>query len=260
MFKTLSDRYLRENPLEHPVVPLKTNHGGITQITKFSYKVDKNGRRVRVTQNGDMCRTMNMRLPLIFSPEVWSRHDYSLEDVIDTLNYFRSIHLWQLAVTLGVPLSNSSVKLAFSSPTSMVFSSKAIVMVKIATHLRKHYKFPAQSVLDRTHEDHVPPLPVHRIPARTYQMWMGRTPQEKTETSMLTENEVEHLFTWKDILLVPMWMEKDCIYMIRVIDEHTFHASKRDCDSLSTRPIHFRCKGFLFYGLVDEAAFFLPDY
>ena len=104
-----------------------------------------------------------MRLPLTFCPDTWVRHRYSLEDVVDVLNYNQSDILWHLALLLGIPLSNSSVKISFAHPTAMVFSSKAIVMVKITNHLRRYYAFAPQNVLDKTHEDHVPPLPVHRL-------------------------------------------------------------------------------------------------
>ena len=139
---------------EHPVVLIVTEHQGLTQITHIPYTHETDGRRTLSTAKRCSTRTMRLCLPLLFTPEVWVRHQYSLEDVVDTLNYFKSNQLWKLAVLLGIPLSNSSVKISHSSPTSMVFSSKAIVMVKIVAFLRKHYIFPDKSVLDKTHDDH----------------------------------------------------------------------------------------------------------
>jgi hypothetical protein len=245
--------------VEHPVVPIQSEFGGIVQHTSFEYKVHDSGRRIQVEQRGMMKRTVKMTLPLMFSPDVWRRHEYSLEDVIDTLNYFKSIHLWQLAVLLGIPMSSSSVKAAFSSPTAMVFSSKAIVMYKIASHLRKYYTFPTCSVLDRTHEDHVPPLPVHRIDPKVYTYWKSKCSLDKSHIHMLGEN-VSEVFTWRDIYMLPMWMEHDCIYMIRGVEENVFTACQRESDSLSTRPLMFRCGGVRYFGLIDEAAFFLPAF
>lgn len=251
--------------IEHPVVPILCTCSGLNQTTEFHYTVDANGKRVALPElsnakPGTMRRRMCMRLPLLFSPEVWIRHKYSLADVIETLNYFRSIHLWQLAVLLGIPLSNSSVKLAFSTPTSMVFSSKAIVLVKIANHLRKYYKFAKTCVLDKTHEDHVPPLPVHRVPMPTYQLWKQHTPSDKNRVNMLSRNSVAQVFTWNGVQMVPLWMEGDCIYMIRVVTQLMFEQSGRESDALATKPIEFMCAGMLYCGLVDEAAFFLPSY
>lgn len=133
-------------------------------------------------------------------------------------------------------------------------------MFKIASLLRKHYTFPSASVLDRTHEDHVPPLPVHRIDPKLYAHWKSQTSPDRSGISMLQENILSDVFRWKDIIMLPMWLENDCLYMIRGVDEPTFIASERECDSLSVRPLHFSCNGVRYYGLIDEAAFFLPAF
>lgn len=254
---------LATDELEHPVVSIDSACQGMIQHSEFYYTVDENGRRVQVHNStpkaGTMRRRMQMKLPLLLSPDVWIRHNYSLADVIETLNYYRSIHLWQLAVLLGIQLSSSSVKLSFSTPISMVFSSKAIVMCKIANHLRKYYTFPTAVVLDKTHEDHVPPLPVNRIPAAEYDHWKQRAP-DRQDISMLSDNVIAEPFAWRNVLLAPMWMEGDCVYMIRVVDEPTFVASGREALSLATQPIRFRDhQNRRYCGLVDEAAFFLPN-
>lgn len=243
--------------VDHPVVAISTDNEGLNQCTEFSYTVSDCGKRT-CTTNGPMRRKVRMKLPLLLSPEVWMRHNYSFEDIIDTLNYFKSIHLWQVAMLLGIQLHASSVKLSFSTPSSMVFSSKAIVLVKIANQLKKCFpqQYNAVNVLDRSHEDHVPPLPVHRIDTEEYQTWKRRTPLE-TDIKMLRPNKVDHVFHWKDIVLVPMWMEGDCIYMVRVVNKEVYEQSTRDTDSISTMPPRFIYQGTMLYG-VDEAAFFLP--
>jgi hypothetical protein len=215
MFKSVDD--------ESPVVHVTTEHEGLTQVSNLNYSFDENGKR---HLEGPCKRTIKLRLPLIFTPEVWRRHEYSLEDVIDTLNYFKSNQLWQLALLLGIPLSNSSVKLSFSGPCSLVFSSKAIVMVKIGDLLRKHYSFPETSVLDKTHNDHVPQLPVHKIRADSHQYWKARVPE--SSYSHLERKNISEFFSWKDIQMVPMALEGDHLYMIRVVAEGVFLNSERE--------------------------------
>lgn len=251
--------------LEHPVVPVRSECAGLNQVTQFYYTVDDTGKRCEVRPGakppaGTMRRRMHMRLPLLFSPEMWIRHKYSLSDVIETLNYFRSIHLWQLAVLLGIPLSNSSVKLAFSTPTALVFSSKAIVLVKIANQLRKFYTFSKVAVLDSTHEQHVPNVAVHRVPMETYQRMKKQAPADQNQISMIGSNTVEQVFDWEDIQIVPMWMESDSVYCVRVVPEDVFIKSGRECDSLVTKPVEFVCKGKKYCGVVDESCFLLPQY
>jgi len=243
-----------------PVPVIHTKNGDLNQGTEIHYKLDVSGSRVAAGEGVCMTRRMRMKLPLLFCPHVWRRHSYSLSDVVDTLNYFASMLLWQLAVLLGLQLSNSSVKLAFSSPSAMVFSSKAIVIERITKQLDKYYKFPPSSVLEKTHEEHVPPLPIHRINGMDYQLWKSRTPTREAQHNMMKVNVIEDVFEWKSITLVPMGMEDDCIYMIRVVDMRTFEESGRECGSLCERPMHFSLNGADMYGLCDEAAFFLPGY
>lgn len=246
--------------LDHPMTAVMTENEGLNQMTEIHYTLDENGNRIPTAQGKVMRRRMKMKLPLSFSPEVWHRHEYSLSDVIHTLDCFLSRHLWQLALMLGIPLSNSSVKLSFSSPTAMVFSSKAIVLIKIGQQLEKFYSFPERDVLDKNHDEHVPPLPIHRIDASDYQLWKSRTPKSRNDITILQTNVIDHVFHWKGIMMVPMWMESDCIYMMRVVTDETLINSKREHDSLATRPFCFDYKGQRLWGLCDEASFFLPRY
>lgn len=248
---------------EHPVVPIKTEHEGLTQCATFHYRVDPDGRRIQVKtpEDGTLRRTIRMNLPLICCPDMWIRHNYSLEDVVDTLNYIKPYDLWQLAVIFGIQLSNSSVRMAFSAPKSIHLSSKATVMIKIAQLLQKYYVFPSHNVLDKTHDEHVPALPVHRINARQYHYWKSRTPRERIDTSWLRPNRVSEFYHWREILLTPLWMEGDAIYMIRVVRRQVYIDSGRNIDVPATRPpVYLLGQDETYFGLADEAAFFLPEY
>jgi hypothetical protein len=251
---------IKVEDVEQPVVEITSMYDGMNQITEFHYDIDEYGNRIEAKQGQGMTRRMKMKLPLMFSPDFWKRHSYSLEDVVDTLNCFPSIHLWQLAVLLGVQLSNSSVKLVFSTPPAMVFSSKSIVLTKITSQLKKFYSFPETNVLDTTYEEHVPPLPIHRIPTAEYQLWKSRTPKLKHQIKILTPNHIDFIFNWKNITMVPMWLEDNCIYMMRVVTEDIYYQSGKEYKSLATRPATFIYNGIKMFGLCEECAFFLPKY
>ena len=235
-------------------VPIMSYHGGLVQESVFSYRIDNNGRR-RLDDDG-ITRKIRLTLPLMLTPDVWMRHEFSLVDVVDVLDCFKANQLWQLAQLLGIPVSSSSVKLGFSSASSIVCCSKAIIMEKITKTIRerKDIILRDQNVLDRTHEDHVPQLPVHYISNSEYSYWKGKV----QPMNMLTENIVDGLFKWKDILLTPIGLEGDHLYMIRVVSLDVFKASNRHCDSLVTKPVPFVFQGQIYCGLIDEAAYFLP--
>lgn len=242
-----------------PVVPIETEEDGLIQRTCIHYTTDRQGKRIRCRAGEGITRTIVMHLPLAFSPSTWVRHRYSFEDMVDIFNYNNSDLLWQLAVMLSVPLTNSSVKLSFARPTSMVFSSKAIVMVRIMNQLRQYYNFSSQSVLDKTHEEHVPPPPVHRITSEEYQHWKMITAACEP-LRMLGPNERPELFAWRGILLAPVCMEDNSIYMIRVITEEQSKRTGRTGESLVSQPVVFHTQGKTYHGLVDEACFFLPEF
>jgi hypothetical protein len=240
-------------------VQIVSQNSGLTQESTIYYRIDSNGRR-KICENDDgMCikRSIRFALPLMMTPEVWMRHNFSLSDVVDVLDCFKANQLWQLAQLLGIPVSSSSVKLGFSSAASIICSSKAIIMEKITKTIResKHYTFGEQSVLDKTHEDHVPQLPTHYISHNLYSYWKLKV----NPISMLNENPIGDLFVWKGITLTPIGLEGDHLYMIRVVRKDVFINSNRPNNSLVNRPVSFKLNNLTDYcGLIDEAAFFLP--
>ena len=245
--------------------PITLEHDGLTQRTEGWYQTSSEGKRHFLVHPQDAQthlgpiyrRLIRMRLPLNSTPAMWLRHNYSLADVVATLDCFRSIHLWQLAVLLTLPIANSSVKLGFSTPISMHFSSKAQVIYKLTSYLNQTFTFGTVNILDTLHMDHVPPLPVHRLPMKEYQRyasWVLPTVQ------ILQINECPHVWWWNRTCMVSLRMEGDALYAVRVLTESVFHASQREHRSLATTPLRLRHtqSAELLYGVMDEAAFFLP--
>ena len=237
-------------------VPIKSLHSGLVYESVISYRIDRNGRR-KVSDDPCIKRTIRLSLPLMMTPEVWMRHEFSVSDVIDVLDCFKANQLWQLAQLLGIPVSSSSVKLGFSSAASIICSSKAIIMEKIAKTIRERpdFTFGNQSVLEKTHEDHVPQLPVHYISHSLYCDWKAKV----NPASMLNMNTIDDLFHWKDITLTPIALERDHLYMIRIVPKSVFIQSNRANNSPVNRPIAFKLNDADYCGLIDEAAFFLPS-
>uniref|UniRef100_A0A6C0CL08 Uncharacterized protein n=1 Tax=viral metagenome TaxID=1070528 RepID=A0A6C0CL08_9ZZZZ len=235
-------------------VPIMSYHDGLVQESVFNYRLDNNGRR-RVDEAG-ITRTITLTLPLMLTPDVWMRHEFSLVDVVDVLDCFKANQLWQLAQLLGIPVSSSSVKLGFSSASSIVCCSKAIIMEKITKTIRerKDIILREQNVLDRTHEDHVPQLPVHYISNSDYSYWKSKM----QPMNMMSENIIDDMFVWKDITMTPLGQEGDHLYMIRLVSWDVFKASNRQCDSLVTKPVPFVFQNKIYCGLIDEAAYYLP--
>jgi hypothetical protein len=228
----------------------------LVQKSTYCYSPTKDGKRVSDGKN-TFRRVVTLTLPLMFSPFVWLRHRYSYEDVVDTLNCLRSIHLWYLALLFGIQMSSSSIKIAFSTPRAMTFSSKAIIMLKIAQHLKQTYSFSNENKLDKQVDDHVPPLPVHRIHSNTYSYWKVRA--QKQNIHMLTINIIKEAFQWQQLTLLPMWMEGDYIYMVRMVKRERLEESRRPIDSLVTQPIDIQYCGERWAGLTDEVMFFAPE-
>ena len=244
------------------VVPMRSDHGGLTQKSVMNYTV-VDGKRVPLPDTVDPServfqRSISMNLPLGFNPDTWRRHGYSFNDVVDTLDSFSSMHLWQFVLLCGLAPQSSSIKAAFQKPTSLTYSSKKIALTRITNFIGMSFKFPDQSVLDQIHTDHVPPPPIHRIPTQLYYKWKKLTPLPLTR-KFLIPNYVNDVFEWNGIMMIPWEMQGDNIYMIRLVQKSEFVRSGRRDDSYSTRCPKFIYKDKTYYGIYDEVAFFLPS-
>lgn len=230
------------------------DHEGLTQHTELTYNIDDNAKRER-NQDWVFRRSIDLHLPLFLTIPVWKRHGYTQQDIRTTLSYFHSIHLWQCALLFGISASNSSIKLAFATPESMVYGSKAIVTRKIERHLFATYDFPdAGSTLDIYRDDHVPPLPLHTLDSRTYAEMSAMVPEN---IDMLGVIEYPSSIRWRDIDIVPLWIEQDALYCIRIVALDVFKDSGRvRTPSLSNKPLDVLVDGVLFAG-VEEAMFFV---
>jgi hypothetical protein len=230
---------------------------GLTQQTTVKYNI-QNCKRHLVPKKFVFTRVVNLHLPLFLTIPLWKRHGYSMIDIHTTLEFFSSIHLWQCALLYGISASNSAIKLAFATPESMVYGSKAIVIRKIEKVLKQTFDFrQTGSVLDTVRDDHIPPLPLHRLDAATYLQLLLRLP--KQPVNMLETIYFDDCYNWNGIQVVPLWMEKDALYCVRIINKTVFSNSgrvRKQC--LSNRPLDIVIKENSFAG-VEEAMFFISE-
>jgi hypothetical protein len=208
-------------------------------------------------RTGEMVRTVHMVLPLFLTLPVWQRHDYSLDDVQVTLDCFSAENLWQCALLLGVTTSNSAVKLSFTTPESLVFSSKAIVIRKLIKLLHDNQFFTSQvSVLDKVRDEHEPPLPIHRLCRSDFELLCSLMPTQPV--ALLRAIPVVRTFRFKNTDIVPLWVEGGALYCVRVVPADVYQSARKPCRSLSTRPLDIRI-GDLEYAGLEEAMFFEPS-
>lgn len=234
---------------------IKYTHSGLTQQTTVHYNIENSKRHIS-EKNFVFTRVVHLHLPLFLTIPVWKRHGYSMADIHVTLEFFSSIHLWQCALLYGISASNSAIKLAFATPESMVYGSKAIVIRKIEKVLQQTHDFPTSgTVLDTIRDDHIPPLPLHSLDSETYDQLLSHMPPQPV--NMLDTIFYKDYFQWKDIKVVPLWIEKEALYCIRIICMDEFRNSERvKTPCLSNRPLDIRVGQMEFAG-VEEAMFFV---
>jgi hypothetical protein len=226
---------------------------GLTQVSEVEY-MTVDCKRVSQGESMPFKRQIKLNLPLFLTKEVWIRHNYSLSDVHTTLEFFSSLLLWQTAILNGIMTSNSTVKLAFSSPESMVYGSKAIVIRKLERMMDDIFDFPRKSVLDTERCLHVPPIPIHTIAKEEWQDMYNNLPS-LTQNNLLVPIYVNKFFKWKDIMIVPMWLEKGAIYCVRIVTADVFNSSGRKDDAICRKPLYIIVHGKQYRGL-EESCFF----
>jgi hypothetical protein len=118
----------------------------------------------------EITRTMKCKISSFLHPEIWKRHDYSFADIVQTIEYFREIHLWHFVLLF----SQDTIASQAAMPSMMDEESKIIrnlsnaisTSTKIAKEIFDtfpNHQSKIQSVLTFPSDLHKPRLPVHRI-------------------------------------------------------------------------------------------------
>lgn len=241
---------------------IKVCDDGLTHTSQIAYDIRKGKRRLFVTKS-PFSRTVRLTPPLFLTEGVWRRHGYTMFDIRMTLSYFSPVHLWQLALLNGISASNSAIKLAFATPESMVYGSKAIVIRKICKLMKSRSELwvtgkkqsKVRSVLSKL-GGHVPPLPYHVVDHNMYEKLLANVPSLPVD--MTTPMYMKTMVKWRDITFVPLYTEKNAIFCVRVIPRTTYETSRgpyKKINSLCAYPVCIWVNDVEYAG-VDEAMYF----
>jgi len=201
------------------------------------------------------------RLPIFMNMKTWLRHDFSREDVEVTLNLFPTKCVWALAMLMGIVVSNSSIRISFARPESLVHSAKVIVIKKImATLAREHFfRVNMPSVL------HQGVVPFHPIASPVWSEMAGiignRVVRHRYTLDYFSPNNFDKIFRWRDILLIPLTQDDRLIFCTRVVqstgDEQVQHPDVT-CMHNRRRSAEV-CHNQRQFFTVDESCFFYAD-
>lgn len=234
------------------------NNDGLIEEVSWTYSIDGNKR----IEGREFKRTVRLFVPLCLRPSFWKRNKYSLEDVYNTIRPFLPQTLWKYALLFGITSSNSTIKISFSSPESMIFGSRAIVIEKLMQVIKKRYRHVLNtkaSILDITHLDHNPPIPVHHVSKSIFDKIHSliRMDEHSFANNILREIHYQDYFTFNEVQMVPTEIEKDSILAIRIFNWDVYQKIRGiRGNALCYRPFDIRIKNQRYAGSCEEACLF----
>jgi len=162
---------------------------------------------------------IKFKLPASIVPAVWYRHGLNIKQIIATLNFFPSKIIWQLGLLLGLNLSTSTIKIAYSNSSDIQVSSKVIAIRKITTLLRKIYK-SGECRLSTEYPRHVPLIPIIDVNDIIFEKLITMIPLKQSIFRTLT-NCGGNKYMYKGKMWLPLEVEKDkqavmCSRLIRI--------------------------------------------
>ena len=174
--------------------------------------------------HGPTVTTCKLNLPSCLLHTYWKRHNLSMNDVQQCLEYNDALRIWLLALLFGIDSSSSSLKPSFATSTGVLVSSKAISVRKLLRKLNITLrpndcigKFVASLV-------HVPGLPSHCVsPSLFNRMSRALTPNLNIFETIC----VSDIVPFKDILWLPRAFEGTAIYVTRVVKLSVFEESRK---------------------------------
>jgi hypothetical protein len=183
---------------------------------------------------GLFCENISIVLPAFLSSSVWRKHQYSLEDISDTLATFPSTHLCSLALAENL-LQNTTRRT--QHPGTLIANKDRLLHHFAAADWLGHH-----SVLHRQRHvpfKFVPPLPQHLLPLEIWQMACSGVPRFQDDCNVFCQLRLEYdcIFFWPLYcsLYVPYSREaENVVLMKRVIPLTTF---KQIYAQLRERPV-----------------------
>ncbi len=91
---------------------------------------------VRKDPTSIIVRDMHLFLPDFLRESLWKRHEYSLDDVISTLEACPKAYIWQLALFYNIQILNSASKPSWSS-SSIIYGGKSSAISRMKAAFEK---------------------------------------------------------------------------------------------------------------------------
>lgn len=224
----------------------------------------KRRRKTAVIPNPFICvqRTVQLLIPSFLTRSLWSRHGYTLNDILYTLQCFKPFHLWHLAISERLSLTKLAVQPSYAARDSFVFGAKAIVIEHLKNWIQSTYQAPEPeiNVLTNMEGSHVPPLPVHRIPDIDFDSLVSMLPKEGGNGLEIAIYTFPLPPIWRGVLMLPVEMERgNFLLMSRVLPAEEYLEKFGVPECLTMTPIRVQMSDGSKYCILDESWHFISQ-
>lgn len=192
-----------------PTVIMDGPHINSENLLQYSKKI----RTFSEDLHGPTTTICNLRLPITLLCTYWKRHDLSIADAYQCINYVPAQFIWMLALLYGQDLSPSSLKPSFANETDVLVSSKAIAVkkiIRIITHKFSHI----DKIFADPSSQHIPAIPTHYISRALYDVAASAL---SPVLDIHTTNVVHGFISYVGVLWLPRLFEGASISCTRVI-------------------------------------------
>lgn len=204
---------------------------------------------------------LRAHFPTVIQPSYWTRHRLSRNDVNNIISFIPTKLVWLCALFWGIHIPWFSLRSSAASMLEVTLTGKAAAVDMILEH--SDTRLDTIDRLDMTSVesyDHIPPLPLHRIPVKDFEMLKRHLSTELWPESLLVPGE-EHgrihiLYDALGIQWTPVRIEGQNICCNAVVKKSEY--KRLSYGSLTHEPKMGIYKNIQFC-LTDELALFAAD-
>ena len=169
--------------------------------------------------------------PQMMSPDTWTRHVYTRQDIVDTLSMYDNIYTWQLYLAVfrmfeTIEARPQGIRLVSNTDESILvrFTSRKLMHDRLSEHFGKHDDAGDSNttVLDRSSSVHVPFLPVYTVTAEQFMRVHTLLPD--LEPCYLRPTVYEEALEVAGALFVPVFLQdisRICLHRVVEVDGRT---------------------------------------
>lgn len=207
-------------------------------------------------------RTVRLLIPSFLTRALWSRHGYTHNDILYTLQCFKPFHLWHLAISERLSLTKLAVQSSYAAKDSFVFGAKAIVIEHLRNWIATTYIAPSETnnVLTNLEGSHVPPLPVHTLPPSEFANYSAMLPPDAGNGLDIAVYSIKSPPIWRNIHVLPIEMERGTfLLMSRVMPILEYVDTFGVPECLTMTPIRVQMSNGSMYCILDESFHFVSS-